>query len=1014
MRPIRLTMQAFGAYRERTELDFGELEGRTFFLIHGPTGSGKTTILDAICFALYGETSGEMRTARTVRSDFADARTRTYVDFTFAVGTDIYRVERSPEQERAKMRGAGTMLEKPQATLWQVEGDGEKVLASGAKSVTEFVVTTLGFECDQFRQVVLLPQGEFQKLLMAGSAERQAIMQTLFRTELYELIEQKLKEKARAVREAFNEIEQERRLILENAAVANEEELSVKLSELGREERALIALVAERLAAKKLAEADLAEGKRIDALFTEAKNALAAEKKATEAEAASRLLREEWETAMRAQKLSTAESYLGQEETALRTKGETLDRQKKALARAQSAQQQAECVYQAEKARESDRQQARDVRMDLDKKTEVVRQLAEAQKAYLEAQRTMGTAEEKMTSKENACNTYTKAIDELRKQREEKLALAQESAKLSQEKERLTALLKTRKEFDKLLGNIDEEAKKIVQKEKDVLCAYEEAQRAERSAEELELAWQRAQAGVLARTLKDGAPCPVCGALHHPHLAPSEQAPSEQARKGAKDKAETLRKHHAKESVSLATLIAHQEARTKKKEELLALLGECTADAKTLTSQTETAIKKAQEAQQAVDDAQVLKARIENGETVLKNTKEEFETARTAYQEASGKYRSAQAIVEERKNQVPDELTADGALERAKSEADKKITELDTAWENAQARQRTANEELARANADAEQGGVAFAEQKQKCQDLLAAFLREANALGFDSRQAVLASSRTERWLSDTEASLKQIDETVTTSRDRLQRANQAIKGMTMPALDVLTEAKNVAEKAHLDAVRDLQTKKNTIAQQETNRRKIADCAKRIDSLQEGYRIIGKLAQVAGGDNEKKLTFQRFVLSELLTEVAEVASARLLKMSRRRYTLQRTDERARKNAAGGLELEVFDNYTGMARPVGTLSGGESFLASLALALGLADVVRSYAGGIRLDTMLIDEGFGTLDPEMLDFAIKTLLELQQGGRLVGIISHVPELKERIDARLEVLQTNKGSTAVFRIG
>lgn len=235
-----------------------------------------------------------------------------------------------------------------------------------------------------------------------------------------------------------------------------------------------------------------------------------------------------------------------------------------------------------------------------------------------------------------------------------------------------------------------------------------------------------------------------------------------------------------------------------------------------------------------------------------------------------------------------------------------------------------------------------------------------------------------------------------------------------MPALDALTEAKTIAEKVHLDAVKEWQTKKNAIEQQEKNRKKIAACASRIDDLQEGYRVIGKLAQIAGGDNEKKLTFQRFVLSELLTEVAEVASARLLKMSRRRYTLQRTDERARKNAAGGLELEVFDNYTGMARPVGTLSGGESFLASLALALGLADVVQSYSGGIRLDTMLIDEGFGTLDPEMLDFAIKTLLDLQQGGRLVGIISHVPELKERIDARLEVLQTNKGSTAVFRIG
>jgi exonuclease SbcC len=260
-------MQAFGAYREQTKLDFGELGGRSFFLIHGPTGSGKTTILDAICFALYGETSGDARAAKTVRSDFADDKTRTYVDFTFAVRDDVYRVERSPEQERAKMRGTGTMLEKPQATLWRVEESGEKVVASGAKNVTEAVEAMLGFECSQFRQVVLLPQGEFRKLLLAGSVERQDIMQTLFRTELYELIEQKLKEKASGVRKLFEQIEQEKRLILEASGAESEDALLRMIDELKREEASLTAHVRERLTIKERAEALLAEGKRIDALF---------------------------------------------------------------------------------------------------------------------------------------------------------------------------------------------------------------------------------------------------------------------------------------------------------------------------------------------------------------------------------------------------------------------------------------------------------------------------------------------------------------------------------------------------------------------------------------------------------------------------------------------------------------------------------------------------------------------------------------------------------------------------
>jgi len=170
---------------------------------------------------------------------------------------------------------------------------------------------------------------------------------------------------------------------------------------------------------------------------------------------------------------------------------------------------------------------------------------------------------------------------------------------------------------------------------------------------------------------------------------------------------------------------------------------------------------------------------------------------------------------------------------------------------------------------------------------------------------------------------------------------------------------------------------------------------------------------VAMGKNRYGLTFQRFVLGALLDDVAVAATGRLKLMSRGRYHLQRTMDRARSNAAGGLELEVFDTYTGVARGVATLSGGETFLASLSLALGLADVVQSYAGGIHLDTIFVDEGFGTLDPEALDFALRALIDLQKGGRLVGIISHVPELKERIDARLEVQPAEKGSTACFRL-
>jgi len=183
--------------------------------------------------------------------------------------------------------------------------------------------------------------------------------------------------------------------------------------------------------------------------------------------------------------------------------------------------------------------------------------------------------------------------------------------------------------------------------------------------------------------------------------------------------------------------------------------------------------------------------------------------------------------------------------------------------------------------------------------------------------------------------------------------------------------------------------------------------------LENRYAILGRLSEVANGRNKYGLTFQRFVLGALLDDVTVAATERLKLMSRGRYHLQRTLDRTRSNAAGGLELEVFDTYTGVARGVATLSGGETFLASLSLALGLVDVVQSYAGGIHLETIFVDEGFGTLDPESLDFAIRALIDLQKSGQLVGIISHVPELKERIDARLEVQPTDRGSVAGFKL-
>ena len=260
---------------------------------------------------------------------------------------------------------------------------------------------------------------------------------------------------------------------------------------------------------------------------------------------------------------------------------------------------------------------------------------------------------------------------------------------------------------------------------------------------------------------------------------------------------------------------------------------------------------------------------------------------------------------------------------------------------------------------------------------------------------------------------VKEFDSDLYAAGERVKRAVLEAEGLLEPDLIKLkadlAEVKKLLEQM-LQRVAEI---KGQTEREEAWLKKLQELEEVLQDIESRYALLGRLAEVANGRNDYGLTFQRFVLGALLDDVTVAATERLKLMSRGRYHLQRTLDRSRKNAAGGLELEVFDTYTGVARSVATLSGGETFLASLSLALGLADVVQAYSGGIHLDTIFVDEGFGTLDPESLEFAMRALIDLQKGGRLVGIISHVPELKERIDARLEVKPTERGSTAGFKL-
>lgn len=774
MKPLQLTMRAFGAYADEQTIDFTLLGDKNFFLIHGPTGSGKTTILDAISFALYGSASGDLRESKSLRSDYAPAEQKTEVEFTFKSGEHIYQVLRAPEQELKKQRGEGTRKVPAAAALFKLLSDGSKdPLAAKSDEVTKKITEIIGFKAEQFRQIVLLPQGEFRRFLIAESKDRKAILETIFKTELYRRIETLLAERSSSIDNNYQTLKQQRQFILDSTECADSEQLDTSIQLLlqrQKEETAALQTAAARLTAAKL---QLQQAQQLNNAFTEAAAAQAALLTLTEQRSAVAAIKTE---AAQAEKAALLEEIYN---SALR-----------------AHKHNQECQTAAQNALQATLNTKNDLQ-------ELHRQLSE-QLRQLDGQAVTTTAD------------LNKAL-ELLNQRI--LQLHSEAAKLSG----VTAELER-----------------------------------------------------LAAALADNEPCPVCGSLQHPHPA---------------------------------TVSAAQRADLQRQTQII-------------SNQTR------------------------------------------ALQQLQQQYQQTQ-------------------LQLAGCEATQKSTQ--TAAEAAM----------------------------QEFSALRQHFKERLEASDFDSQAAFLAAMRTEARRQQLQQTIAAYEQNLAAATDRLQRAQNAIDGKTAPELTACQDAEQQADALYRQLTAQTAVTAKELTDLQTAQLRLQELEKQMGALQEAYQTAASLAETARGNNPSRLTFSAFVLQAILDDVLQAANLRLTSMSRGRYSLSRTGDVLDARRENGLNIEVTDSFTGVARPVKTLSGGELFLASLSLALGLSDIVQAYAGGIRLDTILVDEGFGTLDSEALDMAIRTLTDLQKGGRLVGIISHVSELRERITARLEVIPGQRGSKAVFHV-
>ena len=1018
MKPLKLNMSAFGPYAGSQTLDFSELEDRNIFLIHGPTGAGKTTILDGICFALYGDTSGAERSGKSMRSHHAGMDQLTEVTFEFALKEDKYRVHRKPEQERLKKSGTGKTIQMAEALLWKIEdseGAEDRLLETGWKNVTEAIEKLIGFKSSQFRQVIMLPQGQFRKLLLADSVERQDIMEKLFQTEMYRKIEELLKKSAKELRDSIKEIENQRAWNLQKAEcesiadlcrrIEADEAQLIKLRENHHEKNNRVSAAQEALVKGKAGNERLLE-------LEESKKAL---KLLREQRPAIGLQEEMLKRARRAATLEERENLTKQRSDDKAALEKKLAQIQEETAEAVKALEQAEIILQRERAKEEIRERMKEQLLQLEGYRPKVASL-ESAKAQVEIQRKLVKGLE--DQKKKLTDELAGIEEHLNQQKQNHILMKEAAVRIPlleaqyRETERQYAQKKQLKETDQqaiILQRTYNNCKEALERlEKEYIMLKNEWML-------LQEAWYKGQASILADKLKPQEACPVCGSTHHPKLAEkAEGVPTEEELKHKQQEMEKLEVLRDRSRQQLQQALLEVEKLESSRNHLLKELGDVSQ------SDLESIQKLLQEKKEALEKTLGEAAGLAETGKCIEELEANFKNRKALLEELLQKLKlesESQGCMEgaylERETSIPEGIRSNEALEKELENTKKAYDQLKLALERAENDYQAKVTKLAAVKSAKESLKQAYEETTLKYLEEKRQFSEQMKQEGFQKYAEYIEAKKSEAEQQQIEEGIKQYHGKLQAAEERFERGTKAAEGIVPADLEQLQQALAAAQKEKDEAL----TLENNLRKKIEDDQKIMKEVKILEEMlqekEDSYRVVGYLSQVSNGDNVHGLTLQRFVLGALLDDITIAATERLKRMSKGRYHLQRTLDRSRKNAAGGLELEVFDTYTGIERPVTTLSGGESFLASLSLALGLADVVQSYSGGISLDTIFVDEGFGTLDPESLDFALKALIDLQQGGRLVGIISHVPELKERIDARLEVSVGEQGSSAAFKI-
>ncbi len=1021
MKPILLEMNAFGPYKDKVELDFTKFGASSIFLISGPTGAGKTTIFDGISYALFNRASGENRATDMLKSQFATDEDFCYVDFTFAIGERNYRIKRNPTQMALGSRG------RPVNRSADVEFYLEdQLIGQGSRDVDQKIEDILGLSYKQFRQIVLLPQGEFRELLLSSSLEKEGIFRDIFGTEVIQTFQDHLKSKAKAYRKAYEEYGT--RLDQSLKSLAAEDDLALaEAIQLEKHDEILGHLkqhVQENKEAleqlkKEISQLAIAErnNERVLELLKQEQDLLVQQKELAEKEEWVRVTKQSVEKDKQAQEVKAEADRLTEivkegnalAKTSQETKEKLVELQKQLVAdqeKLKVAKEKEATIVEIEQAiklmeKELERfddlaKNETEAKFVLKEKNDALLQMEQATKESERIAETIQTLKVNL----DQLTVWTKEEKEFRE------LLSKEQESLREHTEKMSILQKIIAWTKELAENIQKENTQNKQMKKS-LAAYEDARHI----------YFGNLAGTLAVELEDNQPCPVCGSIHHPHPASSGSDTM------TKEELAALESQHSKDQVAFTKISEANNHKAAQIEEQVALLGESDGEyaaslVKVEQSSAETR-EKIEEVQHQLEKLEEKLANEEAWRKALADEEANHTKTQLLMQEQTTIHKNTdkvllelekeiKALTETLTHETVEEVTKNiSAKQKEKQDilnqveqlnqkvvqAEKEETRYQTALESLETQQTTNNQKttnqaelfeklLLQYDLDETYKGWLLADADKK------AWQKEIEA--FDKDQ-----SYNKRELEKTRNSLAQFERVPTI--EELEKEHEQIQGAKE---EFDTKQTNLVGKISIleNSYKEI---KGTIDQS----RKVLEPLKNVEHLSE----------IANGTSTRtnKVSFERYVLSIYFSEIILAANKRFEKMTNGRFELVRNEEIARHGAAGGLELNVFDRHSGQQRSVKSLSGGETFKASLALALGLSDVIQSQQGGVRVDTLFVDEGFGTLDADSLENAIETLIDLQASGRYIGIISHVDELKGRIPARIIVENKQQGSHARIEV-